>query len=406
MALYIAPLYRSDSLTHTALITEDESLSYAQLYERINHLCATLKARGIESGQRIAFIAPLTTSTVILMLALIHLGAIACPLSPRLPPLQINQALKALHAHHFLNASPSLLHTQPPSPFPICTMLFTSGSSGTPKIACHTLHNHIMSAVGIIPSLGLTKNSIYHLSLPLFHVSGIAILFRVLLSGATLTLPSIPEITHLSLVPTQLHRLIEHAPPNSLQCALLGGAPLAPTLAARAISSGWPIKQSYGMTEMSSTITLDTLLPYRELKILNGEIHVRGQVLFQGYWNPLTHTLDSPTVDGWFATKDLGTLDSEGHLTILGRKDRQFISGGENIQPEEIERALCSLPHIVRAKVVPKPDPLFGARPIAFIEDSCSYTIDTLRTLLTPLLPSFKHPIQILPFSHNETLLK
>lgn len=407
MALYTAPFYRPDSLTHTALIADDASLSYGQLYQRIEDLCVTFKARGIEPGERVAFMAPLTISTVIRLLALIHLGAVCCPLSPRLPSLQIDQAIAAVHPHHFLDHALSPLHKEPPYPLPLCTMLLTSGSSASPKIACHTLDNHIMSALGVIPSLKLNSNSLYHLCLPLFHVSGIAILFRVLLSGAAIALSFDAPFTHLSLVPTQLHRLIAHSPPPSLQCALIGGAPLPPTLAERAITNGWPIQESYGMTEMSSTITLQTLLPYRKLKIVNGEIFVGGKVLFQGYWNAHTRTVDSPFAEGWFATKDLGSLDAQGRLTIVGRKDRQFISGGENIQPEEIERALCSLPHIIRAKVVPKPDPLFGERPIAFIEDaSSSYTLEAIQTLLTPLLPSFKHPIQLHHLTYKDFLIK
>jgi O-succinylbenzoic acid--CoA ligase len=100
--------------------------------------------------------------------------------------------------------------------------------------------------------------------------------------------------------------------------------------------------------------------------------------------------------EGWFATRDLGEWTQNGSLRILGRKDRLFISGGENIQPEEIERALCTLPGILFARVDPIPDPEFGQRPIATIHDTTQkYTLETVRHHLQPLLPSFKLPVRL-----------
>ena len=85
-----------------------------------------------------------------------------------------------------------------------------------------------------------------------------------------------------------------------------------------------------------------------------------------------------------------------GKLMVVGRKDRQFISGGENIQPEEIESALLSLPPITAAKVIPQPDPEFGMRPVAFIEGAEPH-LERIKAALTPLLPSFKHPVAVYP---------
>src|SRR5438270_215571 len=96
-------------------------------------------------------------------------------------------------------------------------------------------------------------------------------------------------------------------------------------------------------------IYLDAPLPFREMKIeANGEIFVKGKTLFKGYWNK-DQTLSLPLENSWFPTKDVGVFDSKRGLAILGRKDHLFISGGENIYPEEIEEALENLPEIKKA---------------------------------------------------------
>jgi acyl-CoA synthetase (AMP-forming)/AMP-acid ligase II len=146
------------------------------------------------------------------------------------------------------------------------------------------------------------------------------------------------------------------------------------------------------MTEMSSLIALRTPLAFREVEIRAGEIYVRGAPLFAGYLEE-GKIVRPLTSDGWFATRDLGEFNEE--LKIVGRKDRQFISGGENIQPEEIERALASLPGIVSATVTPIDDPEWGQRPVARIVTTEIYTLESLSSALSSLLPRFKHPVQL-----------
>ena len=211
------------------------------------------------------------------------------------------------------------------------------------------------------------------------------------------------KLSHLSLVPTQLYRLLEQNQISGKDTHLLiGGAPLAPALQTQALKRGLRLSVSYGMTEMSSLIFANsTLLPHRELTIKENEIYVRGKTLFNGYLKPPGFEL--PLQEGWFATHDLGHFQPDGSLQITGRKDRLFISGGENIQPEEIEQALCQLPGILFARVLPISDPEFGQRPIAYIHETTEkYTVEKLRYYLAPLLPSFKHPIQLFPYPFHE----
>jgi len=396
----------------------------------VQGLCQHLKTAGIAPQARVAFIAKKTPHTVFLILALLRLRAIACPLSFREPMERLPYFIDSLSASHYLDtetlplnsssgyADPTLSALDP------ATCLLTSGSSGRPKAACHTVGNHFYSALGTIEFLSLNPSSRWLLSLPLFHVGGLAILFRQFLTGGAVVLSHLPlidalcrhRITHLSLVPTQLSRLSEEKDVAAhLCCLLLGGAPLPPLLLKEALQRGLPLYTTYGMTEMSSIITAakypdsehtGKLLPYRQFQLSpRNEILVRGETLFSGYWNKDTQTPISQRDDGWFSTGDLGELTTDGNLRILGRTDRQFISGGENIHPEEIERALCCIPGITSASVLSVADPEFGQRPIAFIQDdTCMHTLDSVREALCPLIPSFKHPVRLFSYPASDTL--
>jgi O-succinylbenzoic acid--CoA ligase len=129
---------------------------------------------------------------------------------------------------------------------------------------------------------------------------------------------------------------------------------------------------------------------------------VRGETLFAGYveGEGLDRTLDA---EGWFHTGDLGELDGEGNLHVWGRLDNLFISGGENIQPEEIEAALERIDGVERAIVVPVPDSEFGERPAAFVQMTDDEP-DPGRLIgaLEEALPRFKVPVAFYGW-HDDT---
>jgi o-succinylbenzoate---CoA ligase len=135
-------------------------------------------------------------------------------------------------------------------------------------------------------------------------------------------------------------------------------------------------------------------LPHREVGISSdGEILVRGETLFAGYVEGAA--IDRPLdADGWFHTGDLGGLSENGYLGVMGRKDNLFVSGGENIQPEEIEEALSNLEGVEEAVVVPIPDPEFGTRPVAFVRmPDATVEGEMLTRALEAVLPRFKIPV-------------
>jgi O-succinylbenzoic acid--CoA ligase len=280
----------------------------------------------------------------------------------------------------------------------------------------HTWANHLYSAKGSNANLPLCPGDRWLLSLPLYHVGGIAILVRCALAGAAVALPDrdaalaatlkATGATHLSLVATQLRRLLharQDVPPR-VRGLLLGGGPLPSDLLRRGHDHGWPLLTSYGSTEMASQITttapgaslhdLQTAgrcLPHRRLRVgPEGQIFVAGRTLCRGLVEE--GQVRDPRVDGWFPTGDVGRVDAQGRLHVLGRTDRQFISGGENIQPEEIEAALERIAGVERAVVVPVPDPEYGRRPVAFVQTETGSLPSGWRDTLAAVLPSFKIP--------------
>jgi len=316
-------------------------------------------------------------------------------------------------------------------------VILTSGSSGFPKAAVHNLANHIANAEGARSLIPLVTGDAWLLSLPLFHIGGLAILNRCALVAATVVLPdpALPlqaqierdGLTHASLVPTQLLNLLadKQASLKSIKALLLGGGAISIDLLKQLEQRHIASFTSYGMTEMGSQITTGPalsdgtsgkLLPGRELKIVDGVIWVRGDCLFMGYLTDkgIEKPLDT---EGWFYTKDRGEWDANGNLKILGRVDNMFISGGENIQPEEIEAALKLHPLIDEAIVFPLPDVTFGQLPAAIIRGdiilgSTSQEMSAieaeLEVFVADKIARFKRPRRYYPWpeSHEQTSLK
>jgi O-succinylbenzoic acid--CoA ligase len=258
-------------------------------------------------------------------------------------------------------------------------LLYTSGSTSSPKIAVLSLDSLLANAKGCVEAVDLRIGDQWRLSLPLYHVGGIGIVLRCVLARAAIVLDDSMDITHLSYIPTHLYRTTPVY--KKLRCLLLGGSPVL------SVPKGLPIRLSYGLTEMGSMVSLDgEVLKGREVKIAeDGEILVRGSCLFNGY-------LGEEPVRGWFATGDLGKFDKG--LVILGRKDWMFISGGENIQPEEIEKELLQLDQVMDAAVVAKKDAEFGQRPVAFVQAK-GLNLRQMQKALAGRLPKYKIPVAL-----------
>lgn len=275
----------------------------------------------------------------------------------------------------------------------------TSGSSAEPKVAALSFESLYYSALGSIEFFSLTQKDIWHLSLPLYHMSGLMPIIRMIESNGSIELnESLVYSTHISVVPTQLYRnSYKYFTNKNLKAILCGGAALNLNIIEKAKNTEAPLYLSYGMTEAASTITcglysLGHLLPYRKMTIDSKlGIMVKGKILFTGYVTE--KGIKKPfTNDGFFCTKDLGALTSEQGLVIYGRKDRQFISGGENIQPEYIEKVLIKVFNLQRCKVVGKKCSEFGMVPIAYTSPPIEMPSFEIKQALKPYLLPYQIP--------------
>ena len=431
-----------------ALICVEGELSFADVDSLVECCRQAIRSQGIMHGNRLGLVSHNTPSMVVLLLACWREGVIACPLNPRFTDQRLEALSKQLHLHACwfeepergnplpvnsfywslvktaLHPDASLLSLEMPPE--ISSLLLTSGSSGNAKAVALTTDNFISGARCSIPVLDLGKDDGWLLSLPLFHVGGISIIFRCLLAGAAIVLAdrsqSIAEViqkqpvTHLSLVNTQLYRLLESDlvwSETKARVLLLGGSSVTPSLIERCAHSGLKVLTSFGMTEsaalvccgspvlVENTLTSGAVIPGREVILAdNGEILLRGQGVFSGYWQ--NGVLDTARdKQGWFHSRDKGRW-VDGQLLIEGRMDNMMISGGENIQPEAIERILLTHPAVAEALVVPVPDDEYGQRPVAYIyRNDDKLQAESLIELLTITLARFKVPDYFILWSES-----
>ena len=443
----ICPLYLYAKNDPDAIFLENGSqqFSYQDWHQASSYLQDWLKIKGFNSGSRIGVskCSPFLLSA--LLIACSRSGCILAIFSERDPKSTL-QIIAQQYKLHILdseelicldndppwkkdppqNDHPSLLNDQPSiqKDLPL-TMLFTSGSTAKPKAVLHSFSNHWASASASFQNIPYQKDDRWLLSLSLWHIGGLAIIFRTLFGGGTaitrtnedlFQLIKSKMITHLSLVATQLAELLPYSPFPSLKAVLVGGGPIPPSLISLATQqeSPVPVHTTYGMTELSSqcttsscNATLDELRsagkPLGDWDIIiskEGEVCAKGSSLFLGYWDG--ETIQSPRDSaGYFHTRDTGII-KQGLLFPIGRIDQMFVSGGENIHPEEIEKFLCTF--VEQAIVVPVPDLKYGCRPVAFLYGE--YELEDIKAQLCKHLSKFKHPDQYFPWPSQIPIIK
>ena len=428
-----------------ALITDNESLTFLGLEHQVQSLALYFKKLGVQKNDRVIITLPNNLSLLITILTLFRMGAWSCPVNTKFPENSLKQITKSLEPHWSITSCPTTLNTAKnidinaikncllkpckefdatPISYPAsrpCNVVLTSGTSGLPKAAVFSYQQHVYSAIAANALIPLAVNDRNLISLPLFHIGGLAIIFRCLLSGATLVLGQNKnltvdliqfKITHTSMVATQLRRLLKQNNTNlSLKHALIGGGPVDEQLLNEATKRGLNCWQTYGLTEMSSQVYTHTpsghgqRLLHSEIMINDQqEICVKGKTLFLGYYESSQQSsghLRLPiNKNGWFETKDLGRFNGD-KLEIMGRRDNQFISGGENIQPEEIEYFVNKIQGVTQCIVVAQKDIEYGLRPVIFLESEEPISLNNLQNHLKPYLPSFKRPKAIFPWKEG-----
>lgn len=431
-----------------ALEFNGQTWNYESLNTWVDSIAAHLESK-VQRGARVAIHLSSQPAYIALIHALARIGAIAIPLNTRLTEVEIKWQMEQSQCDLLICESewighpkrillPELLSTPQMNPAAhrptfkldsVQGIFFTSGTTGFPKGAMLTFDNHHASALASAGRLGVDPHDRWLLTMPLYHIGGMSIVFRAAIYGITIILHSgfdvdavhraltYENITHVSFVPTMLHRLLEKypdfKPSSSLRVILLGGACAPASLLEKAIALNWPIALTYGLTEAASQVATSTPEQTRAkpgsvgkplsgttISIVDeygkplpngevGEIIVSGRTVMQGY-------LGRPRLKCDLHTGDIGYLDPDGDLWILARRSDLIISGGENIYPEDVERALMKHPAVSEACVFGVPDPEWGQSVTAAVvlREPCDG--ETLFQFLRGQAAGYKVPRRIL----------
>jgi O-succinylbenzoic acid--CoA ligase len=261
-------------------------------------------------------------------------------------------------------------------------MIATSGSTGQPKgveLGAAALRH---SARATLDRIGATPGQRWLLCLPATHIAGIQVLIRSLTAGTDPVVVTRADAdvlagsgcAHVSIVPTQLRRLMDADPSaawaKGFTSVLLGGAAAPAALVEAARAAGVPVVTTYGMSETCGGCVYDGL-PLDGVTIATGDrdggrIRISGPVLFSGYRD--RPDLTAAAMDGaWFVTSDLGTIGAGGQLVVRGRADDVIITGGEKVVAAEVATLLETCPGVREAAVVGRPDAEWGERVTAVI---------------------------------------
>ncbi|MEN6623449.1 MAG: AMP-binding protein [Smithella sp.] len=438
----------SEYARQTALIAPSGSQTFNDVWKCLQNVMINLEKAGVRKGHCVAFYGENQELHLYLFLASWMMNFLYMPLDFKAP---LSRLISKRLCNFLITSEDLPMKTYPkilcpadvmldnhylpekfcPRAIPFrreASVIFTSGSTGKPRGLVHTVGNYVYSALGTNEFIGITSADRWLISLPLFHVGGVLIWLRTLLAGGTSILPgSLKNIDQaialfrpsvISLVPAQLIRLLDNpemaAVCKSCRAILLGGAPMPAWLIEKALDMGLPIITSYGSTEGCSQITGVAIgspredyttagrpLPYRDIRIdSDGSIMLGGKTLFKRYYEDEkpSHLLK----DGYFKTADAGRIDSNSNLVCLGRTDGIFISGGENIQPFEIENHLLTMENIAEAFVVPVDHHEFGKVSWAFLVTTESFNETALINSLKKILPGYKVPKRIIRLDSKE----
>lgn len=342
---------------------------------------ADAAGEGVRRGEVAPLDAPAGRATIAAILGALRAGGVAAPLPTGMTPGEQAAMLEVLRDARI-----------PPG---TALVVMTSGTTGRPKGVAHSEASLAASAAawraGLPPATG------WILALGLSHVAGLGVVWRAIADGVPIRMvpaadPAAladairdPAMSHVSLVPTQLVRLLDllgdAPPPPHLRAVPLGGGAVPEALVRRALAAGWPVVPTYGLSEMGSGVTAlpvaeaalapgtsGRALPGMTLSIADpdgdgvGEIVVAGPSAFLGYLG------EAPRVEGEpFHTGDLGRLDSAGRLVVVDRRTDRIVRGGENIAPAEVEAVLTAHPSIADAGVVARRDAALGQVPVAAV---------------------------------------
>jgi o-succinylbenzoate---CoA ligase len=401
----------------TALVAEGMRIAYADLEAEATAAARRLAGKGVRPGAAVTLEIAAGVEYVVLLHALSKLGAVAVPLNPRLAPREREAQVAALDPALELTRTGQVTGDEADIPLlgehdlgAIHCRILTSGTSGPGRSVGLTYGNHLWSAVGSAFRIGVDPADRWLCCLPLHHVGGLSIALRSVIYGtgaivhdgfevdAVARSLDLDSVTLVSLVPTQLIRLLEAGVDLSgPRAILLGGGPIPVDAVEEAAVRGATVVPTYGLTEAASQVT--TVEPQEVLRrpgsagrpLLTTHLRIQeGEILVQG-----------PTVapgcaddDGWLHTGDLGRIDEDGFLYVEDRLGDVIVTGGENVVPTEVEEVLLRHPSVADAAAVGRSDPEWqeAVSAVVVLRDGVSTSEEELRDHCAAELAHFKVP--------------
>jgi long-chain acyl-CoA synthetase len=472
---------------HAALELDEAVLSYAALDEGSALVASLLRQRGVEPGDRVALMLPNVPHFAILYYGVLRAGAAVLPMNVLFKRREVafllaDSEAKVLAAWHafaeeaelgaaetgteclivapgeferLLGSIAPLAEVAGRDSSDTAVILYTSGTTGTPKGAELTHANLARNAEVSRQLFGLDARSVILGSLPLFHSFGqTCTLNGGLLAGASVTL--LPRfdagkaleiverdrVTVFMGVPTMYNALLNHPERErfdvaSLQVCVSGGASLpVELLHGFEDAFGCTILEGYGLSETSPIASFNhpdaerkpgsigTPIDGVEMRLVDaggsdvplgevGEILIRGHNVMKGYWRKPEATAAAISADGWFASGDLARMDEDGYFFIVDRKKDLIIRGGYNVYPREIEEVLYSHPAVREVAVVGVPHPELGEEVGAAValKPGADATADELRDFVKEQIAAYKYPrlvwfVEELPKTATGKILK
>lgn len=404
----------------TALVADGGTTSFAELEAEATWVARRLAAQGVRRDATVALTMPAGRELVVLIHALMKLGAAVMPLNPRLTEGERQGVLKAERPAVELADPGELTQTEADLPLlgehdmdDVHCRILTGGSSGAPRAVGLTYGNHLWSAVGSAFNIGVQPDDCWLCCLPLSYISGLSIVMRSVVYGTAVGLQDGFDVDRVaetfergdasvaSLVSTMLIRLLDaQADLSGPRAILVGGGPVPADVLEEAVGRGASVVQTYGLTEACSQVT--TLGPgdgarkigsagrpllTTHLRIEDGEILVQGPTVAPGCADG----------DGWLHTGDLGRIDAEGFLYVEDRMDDLIVTGGENVVPAEVEQVLLRHPQVADAAVVGREDPEWqqAVTAVVVLHDDAELPTEELRRHCADQLAGYKVPKRI-----------
>ncbi|MFF6787228.1 AMP-binding protein [Streptomyces sp. NPDC012510] len=464
-------------------------LTYTQLDDKAARLATVLADGGTGDGDRVAHLGLNSSSFLVTLLAAHRLGAVFVPVNFRLAEAELEAvlvrsgatALVCEEGHResvdkvrdrtalarFLLVdddcevptagasgwepwAPRIAAAAPTASIAVkgaddpAILMFTSGTTGTPKGVVLTHGNVWWNSVNVELRLDTRRGDVTYAAAPLFHIGALnSFVLRTLVRGGTVVIRRgfDPRTCLEDLVThrvnsmfgvAQMFAALARQPGlfdedlSHLRSIVVAGAPVPPSLIELYARQGVLLQQAWGLTETAPFAThlpvertLDKIgsagipMPFTEVRVVDaatntplrpgdpGEIVVRGPNVTAGYWNTPEANRAAFDEEGWFHSGDIGYLDEDGYLYIVDRLKDMIISGGENVYPAEVERVLASMPGVVDVAVVGIPDEQWGetVQAVMSVDDTAAITLEAVHEYAAGQLARYKLPrrLKIVP---------